>query len=171
MDGDDFYREETSGPTGREERVDPYLQRAKAEIGGLFREDTSLVAYGRQLAVRLERKYFHWITARAVDDLVGEGAIRREQHPLRTGASVSFIFHRSLRYRRRAIRRKLKILNEYAEASVRFRVGEWAELLFLAGFSQHGFVCAAREARAYRGKQWTDTDHDLDFVLEGPGGP
>jgi hypothetical protein len=130
-----------------------------------------LVVYARQLEVRLERKYFHWVTARAADHLVGKGALRRERHPLQSGAAATFLFHPSLRYHRRLIRRKLKVLNDYAQASVRLRIGAWAEILFIAGFSRHRFLCAGRKVRAYGGKQWTATGHDLDFALEGVGGP
>jgi hypothetical protein len=152
-------------------REDPYLEQAKLEIEDLFEAEPKQIVYERQLEVQLERQFFHWVTARAVEELVGEGRLGREQRRLRPGSGVSFLFEPRMRYRRRIINRKLRVLREYAEAaSGRVRIGDQAELLFLAGFVERGFVCRGREVKEYGGKRWEATGHDLDYLLEGEGG-
>ncbi len=120
----------------------------------------------------MERDYFHWVTARAVSELADEGRVGREQRKLTMGTPVSFLFDPGLRYRRRIIQRKQKVLEEYARAaSGTVRIGTHAENLFLVGFMERGYVCGGRGVRKYGGKEWTASGHDLDFVLLGDGGP
>jgi hypothetical protein len=168
-EGDDYY---DSYPEERDERADPYVEQAKEELKEFFEDNRRVVVYARELEIRFEKDYFHWVTARAVEELVGEGRIiRRERRKLKAGAPVSFLFHKGLRRRQRIIGRKLKVLERYVEAaSVRVRIGDHAEMMFLAGFAERGYVCRARNVKEYGGKRWKKSSRDLDFVLEGSGG-
>lgn len=44
---------------------DAYVQAAKAEISNVFAQNPRAIYYLKQLEVQLEKRYFHWITARA----------------------------------------------------------------------------------------------------------
>lgn len=39
----------------------------------------------------------------------------------------------------------------------------------LEGFASKQFVMQGREVRNFGGRQWTETEHDLDFVFERDG--
>lgn len=104
-------------PEPVERLVDRYTEDAKEAILAYFDEERSRIAYQRQVEVMFEREFFHWVTARAVDELVEVGDLRKELFPLREGTPVRFLCHPSLRYRRRVIQRKGKVLREYAEAA------------------------------------------------------
>ena len=41
--------------------------------------------------------------------------------------------------------------------------------LVLEGFARSQFVMRGRDARNYGGREWTQTDHDLDFIFERDG--
>jgi hypothetical protein len=52
---------------------DPKIDEVKEEIlVDLFLKDPDWVFYQRQIEVRYERKFFHWITAKALNELAEE---------------------------------------------------------------------------------------------------
>jgi hypothetical protein len=78
---DDFPDEELPAEPGEEFIEwprDPRLDPAKAEVMRLFDENPSSVFYGRQIEVIVEKRYFHWITHKALRELTKEGLILTE---------------------------------------------------------------------------------------------
>ena len=74
-DYDDTWEEEELTERPRDRMVDL----AKDELlGRFFPVEGKEVYYGRQLEVRLEKEYFHWITKKALDELAAQNAISRE---------------------------------------------------------------------------------------------
>jgi hypothetical protein len=66
-------------------------------LKAFFSGESESVLYQRQLQVMFEGKYFHWITVRALSELVQEGTLAADQLPLpRTG---TITFYRSVGYR------------------------------------------------------------------------
>ena len=56
----------------------------RAELRAFFEEHTEEVFFSKQLEVRNERKYFHWLTNRALHNLIDEGFLRCETRQLKT---------------------------------------------------------------------------------------
>src|SRR5215467_1190529 len=54
---------------------DSFVDLAKSDLITLFGEESESVFYQRQLQVMFEGKYFHWITVRALSELVQEGVL------------------------------------------------------------------------------------------------
>jgi hypothetical protein len=134
----------------------------------LFDENRSKVFFGRQLEVALEKTWFHWITNRALRSLDG-GVARLERRTLANGSPVTLCWHRTNRYPRRAAGRVMELLNAYSKHVVGHALGERGELLVLEGFARNQFVLHGRAVNSFRGRRWTTTNHDLDFVFERDG--
>src|SRR5688572_27495584 len=80
---------------------DPAEQRAKKELIEIFESERTRVFFSRQLEIRLERKYFHWITSRALRALEAEGKIFSEKRALDFGGQIKLYWHRMNRYVKR----------------------------------------------------------------------
>ncbi len=64
---------------------DPKVDEARAMLVALFAENPNTVFYERQIVVRLEDDFFHWITAKALHQLVDDREIGSEKLPLFPG--------------------------------------------------------------------------------------
>jgi hypothetical protein len=135
----------------------------------LFFEVNRQVFSSRQIQVIFERKYFHWITLRAMRILADEGVVRIEQRTLSYGAPINFVWHKSNRYTRREIKEVQDLVERYSHQEFTAALGNTAELLVSDGFGRFGFVQRGREARAFGGREWKKTDHNLDFLFERDG--
>lgn len=160
--GEDWSEEE-------EEEPDLYSEEAQREILHLVAQYPERVFYSRQLEVLLEKKYFHWITNRAVRALVAQRQLAVEEMPLSEKTKIKFLFKRGLRYRSRAIKRSLDIVQQYSHQELAEACGNQAEMLFLTALAERGFQCHGRDINRFQGKQWTDTNHDLDFIVARDG--
>ena len=58
---------------------------ARDVLKDFFNRNRTQVFFSRQLEVRNEKEYFHWITNRAIRDLENEGFISAEWRKLNTG--------------------------------------------------------------------------------------
>ncbi len=67
---DDFEDERTLLETAGGRARDPLVDRARFRIRELVMARPGRVFYSRQLEVMLEREFFHWITNRAVREMV-----------------------------------------------------------------------------------------------------
>ena len=54
---------------------DPHLDQAKADLMEWFEAKQVGVFYGRQIEVIFEKKYFHWITHKALKELTNGGLV------------------------------------------------------------------------------------------------
>lgn len=60
----------------------------------------------------------------------------------------------------------VSLVEEYADPNMGGVVGLHGEFMVLEGFARSEFVMRGRNTRAFGGKMWTDTDHNLDFIFE-----
>jgi hypothetical protein len=156
-------------PYWPEERSDPAQVRARQALIDLFGRRREEVFYSRQLEVMLEGEFFHWITSRALRELIAEGLIRTEERELSTGTRIRIVWHRTYRYYRRAATRLIELVEAYSDPNIGGALGLHGEMLVLEGFARERFIMAGRDIREYGGATWEETEHDLDFVFEGEG--
>jgi hypothetical protein len=148
---------------------DPVEASAREFFRGFFERNSQSVYFSRQLEVQNEHQYFHWITNRAVRDLVAEGTILSESRKLRSGGTVKLLWHRGYRYYKREAARLVELVNEYSDPNIGAALGLQGEALILEGFARMEFVMKGRDANTYSGRVWTETEHDVDFVFERDG--
>jgi len=100
MSDDVEYRDPLEPPPRRR---DTKIDEAKAVLlERFFPDGGTRVYYGRQLEIFLERDFFHWITKKALHELVQDGAIKFEEKRLAYHVA-HFYWPRRHRYPRRQI--------------------------------------------------------------------
>jgi hypothetical protein len=149
--------------------ADPEEELARDEMDRFFNTNREAVFFSRQLEVRHEDRWYHWITNRALRDLVREGVVRSEVRALATGSTVNLMWHRSYRYYRRDAKRVVELVEEYANPNIGGAIGLHGEFMVLEGFARRQFVLRGRNTRNYGSRNWTRTGHDLDFIFERDG--
>lgn len=155
----DYYYDESDRPP------DPVELQAEAALRAFFEAHQQEVFYSRQLEVRFEDQYFHWITNRALRTLVKDGELLVDRRVLITG-ELHVVRHPRCRYHTRATTALAELVQSYSEPLVTRAVGDQGEMLVLEGFARRGFTMYGRDMRAYRGREWSETGHDLDFIFE-----
>lgn len=145
---------------------DPRQEAALEALDRLFDQQRDRVFFSRQLEVLLEADYFHWVTNRALRDLIAAGTIRDEERRLATGGSVHLMWHRSYRYFRREALTVVRLVEEYADPNIGAALGLQGEAMVLEGFAGKQFVMHGRNTRRFRDQVWTRSAHDLDFIFE-----
>lgn len=141
-------------------------ERARARLIAFFEDNPESVFYSRQLEVLFEVEYFHWVTNRAVRRLVEEGRIHTETRQLSTGSEIKLLWHRRYRFYRRSAEEVFRLVDEYTVSATDGALGLQGEHLTLAAFARQRFVLVGEESRAYGGRSWEHTRHDLDFIFE-----
>jgi hypothetical protein len=163
FDFEDHFAETEGRP--RDSKVDD----AKAVlVERFFPEGSKEVFYGRQLEVKLEREFFHWITKKALNELVQEGSVAFCKESAGY-LKAHFYWSRRHRYPRRQIRKTLALIAEFSDPNFTRALGHHAELLVDAGFARIGFRIRQSKVRAIESLVWTETDHDLDRLIERDG--
>ena len=150
-------------------RRDPSQREAAEALRLLFGQERERVFYSRQLEVLHEAKWFHWITNRALRDLIAGGEISDEVRPLETGGSIHLMWNSKYRYYRRKAEQLVKLVEAYSEPNIGGALGLHGESLVLEGFAKKEVVLKGRETRSYRGVVWNRSEHDLDFIFERDG--
>jgi hypothetical protein len=148
---------------------DPVVDQAKDEIRAFFDRDRTNVFYKQQLEVIFEGDFFHWVTSRALSELAAEGniAVEREELP---GVGTIALYHATThRYWRRQAQEVIALVARFSAPTFTAGLGAQGELMFDAALPTVGFMPTARKVRTYRGKEWKETDHDLDRVFERDG--
>lgn len=148
---------------------DQHELRAVEVLRNFFDEHRERVFTSRQVEVLHEREFFHWVSNRAVRDLVEEGLVRTEWRKLAFGGSVKLLWHRANRYPRRASAELVALVEDYSAPNIGGALGLHGEHMVLEGFAREEFVMRGREARRYKGRVWTESEHDLDFIFEKDG--
>ena len=165
LDIEDFEFEPDQGQEG-----DPVEARARVEIRKFFEQEKEGVFFSRQVEIFFESRFFHWITARALRNLVEGGWIRTEARRIpSTGGAIHLFWNRRYRYYRRAADEVVQLVSEYANPNVAGAIGIHGEGMVLGGFADSEFVLKARETSEWRGRRWNRTDHDFDFIFERDG--
>jgi hypothetical protein len=161
MGDEDYY-----GWGGEGAAEDSYEQDVREKLIELFERNQKKVFFSRQLEVRLEDDYFHWITNRAIRALIVDGVIKEETRPLRSAGKIHLLWHPSFRYYKREAASVVKLVEEYSNPNIAGAIGLHGETMVLEGFARNEFVMKGRNARSYGGKEWTRTGHNLDFIFE-----
>jgi len=141
--------------------------KARARLLAHFVDHPSEVFYSRQLEVLFEDEFFHWITNRALRRLLEEEkSVSSEARTLDIGSTINLVWNKSFRFYKRAAKEVFDLVNEYTNAAGDGTLGMQGEHLVLAAFARRQFVLKNEEANQWSGKQWTETNHDLDFIFE-----
>jgi hypothetical protein len=148
---------------------DAYEASALETLREFFETNASNVFFGNQLAVQNEDRFFHWIVHRAVGDLIGEGLLLTETRQLASGSSIKLVWHRRHRYYKRDAKRVVELVEEYGSPAMCEAIGLNGENMILGGFARKQFVMHAQHASKFRGVEWTETGHNLDFIFERDG--
>ncbi len=162
---DDYYEPE---PEELEEQVDEYRKDAEEILARFIEENENQekVFYSRQLEIFHEKQFFHWITNKAVRSLADAGVIKTEERGLRTGGRIRIIWNRKNRYYKRAAIRLCSLVEEFADTSIGHAIGEHAEHLVVGAFSRSQFVQRGEHTREFNGREWTETENNLDYIFE-----
>jgi len=145
---------------------DHKIDEAKEELQNFFKEKNKDVFYMKQLEVKYEKQFFHWIIARAINELIDEGVLGYEMVPLRDATWVKFVFNRRHRYYKRQINRCLEVIKEYSNQNVAKACGRQAEVLFLNALAIKGFMPKGENINEYKGQKWSRTNHDWTLLLK-----
>lgn len=143
--------------------------RARGELFEWFERSRSRVFFSRQLEVAFEQKYFHWVTNRALRDLIASGVIVGDKRRLASGSEITLLWHRSFRYPKRTAQSVLDLVDEYADPNIGGALGLHGESLVLEGFAKHRFVMLGRHTREHESRAWVASAHNLDFIFARDG--
>lgn len=170
MGKEDYYYDFVDEPEDYEGyRPDSYFIEAQQKIREIYERDRQSVYYVRQMQIKLEKEYFHWITYNAMLGLRSIGYLRDITIERQTGTSTRYFIHKSNRYPMRRIRKMEKLIEEYSDDTITRSCGHRAEDLFCNGLALKGFVPKDKKVRSYGGVRWEKSGHDLDFVFEKDG--
>lgn len=156
----DIEEEEFEYP--RDSKVDA----AKTAIMTIVKENRKRIFHMQQMEVLLEKTFFHWITSRAINELIAEGRLSTDQEKLIGPTRVKFVFHKSYRYYKTEMKKKMDIIRSYSEPEFTRACGRQAEVLFFNALTNRGFIPKGQATREYQGKRWEETEHNLDFIIE-----
>jgi hypothetical protein len=148
---------------------DAYELSARDELAAYFDSHRSSVFFANQLAIIHERRFFHWVTYRAIKELLAVGEIRTELRKLTSGAEIKLLWHKSHRYYRRDATRVVALVDEYAGPNIGAAIGLHGEQMVLAGFARRQFVMRDHNSRQFGGMTWEQTQHNIDFIFERDG--
>jgi len=155
-DGDDF-------------ASDAVEQEARDHLRRFFDQNRDKVFFSRQIEVQNEKLYFHWITNRAIHDLEAEGIIKSEVQKLPRAGSIKLVWHRGFRYYKKAAKRIIGIVDEYANPNISENIGLHGEIMVLEAFARFQFLTHGRAMNRFRDRIWMESAHNLDFVFERDG--
>ncbi len=165
----DIREEEEEEEEEGERRRDPAVDQAKDAIRAFFDRERAGVFYKQQLEVIFEDRFYHWVTSRAVSELAAEGHIAEETEEL-PGVGIIKLYHAAAhRYWRRQAQEVVALVKQFSAPAFTAGLGAQGEQMFDAALPTVGFLPTARKVKAYKGKEWNVTDHDLDRVFERDG--
>jgi hypothetical protein len=145
---------------------DAYVEEAKPELRNFLEEHGQNVFYLKQLQVRFEGKFFHWVTARALYALVEENLVGDEVVLSGRGIRIRLFFSKRHRYRRRRVAGLVRIIDDMSDPVLAEACGEHADVLFFKALMLRGFTAYGEDVREYKGRVWEETEHNLDFIVE-----
>ncbi|MBI4286499.1 MAG: hypothetical protein HY670_11485 [Chloroflexi bacterium] len=148
---------------------DVKIDEAKRELEKFFAGNRDKVYYVKQLEVFFEKRFYHWIVAKAVKELVGDGLLGEEEIALQRGTFVKFLFDKRLRYYKRQINRNIEVIRAYSNPNIAIACGRQAEVLFFNALTGCGFVAKGQNTNEHGDRKWTETENDLDFILGKDG--
>jgi hypothetical protein len=166
---EDFDFSEEQEDYGPVWQPDAYFIEAQKEIRNLYEADKESVFYVRQLQVKFEKKYYHWITHNALMGLLKTGYLKDFRIEREKGTSTRYFIHHSNRYPVRKISKLEEVVEEYSQDLITRSCGHRAEDLFCKALALRGFMPVAIKVKECNDKKWIKTNHDLDFVFKRDG--
>jgi len=148
---------------------DPAVQRLEPLLLALFDDHPERVFYESQLAVRFEDNFFHWVTVRALKELREGQKIGSSLEALTPNTQLRFYFNRRFRYWKRKAEEVRKLVLSFSDQAFTRSLGVQGELMVDAGLPRAGFQPMADTVRSWEGKNWSETNHDLDRVFHRDG--
>lgn len=145
-----------------------YHEEAMARLAALVGSSDE-VFYERQLEVRHEKDYFHWVTGRAIRELEARRILTSNRRDGRYTKGVKTIRRAGLRYYTRKENELVRLIDGFSDPQITRAIGRNLESLTLDGFTRHQFVLMGRDVNQYGGRSWTKTNHDLDFIFQRDG--
>jgi hypothetical protein len=151
---------------------DKYFEAAKEDIEGLIAEHR--VVTERELKVRLENKYFPWVTNRALDALVNSGRVIPQGLSGRPGRLETKKFFSLPNFAYDDIvgdMRQKKVISKEINAQLTGHAPAtyYAEDLFERAFQAIGFEILGRNASEYKGRKVNGISGkeppNLDFII------
>lgn len=162
---DDLY----DGPEIVEGQSDVVEAAARDHLRLFFEKHRENVFFSRQIEVQNESVYFHWITNRAIRDLEEEGLLKSEVRKLPRAGTIKLIWHRNFRYYKREANRVVSLVDEYANPNISEYIGLHGEIMVLEAFARFQFLTHGRAMNCFRGLEWLESAHNLDFIFERDG--
>ena|ERR1017187_52146 len=148
---------------------DPQLDPAKTDVMSWFEGKQNAVFYGRQIEVIFEKKYFHWITHKALKELTNEGVIATELRITPSSNKLRLYWSKRNRYPKRAAAAVVEQIEAHSNPEMTGAIGHHAETLFAVAAAREGFRVHGPAIRTFQGKTWDETEHDLDWIFERDG--
>jgi len=151
---------------------DPKTQEAKNALLTMFKETSPKVYYQRQLEVWEEKKFFHWVTDRALRELENEEKISVDYFPIRIGEykdRLKIMTLKGNRYHKRQGKEVAKLVEEYSSPDITQDVGLICQELFKVAYARYGYKLLYEDAREFYGKRWERSKKNLDFIVEKNG--
>ena len=107
----------------------------------------------------------HWITACALTELGQEG---KAAFTIETSGTHKAHFYYPVRHRRQ-ITQTIRLIAAFSDPSFTRALGHYGEMLVESGFARTGFRILQHKVRVVDGRMWTETNHDLDFLVVRDG--
>ena len=159
---------------------DAYVQQAIPKLLTLFQDEYRRPLrkpyYLRQLQVLLENDYFPWVISNALVQLVDQGILHKVRYVSKAHRKLVFFFNGKLSTpdHERAMMTHIKsigaLIDTYANPTTSRILGKHLEALVKQELRAQGFEVVETEANSYKGRRWTKTNHDLDFIAEHESG-
>lgn len=145
---------------------DSYVQQAVEDLKEWFNDNREeRIGYMRQLAVIFEDDYYHWITYNAIKYLHKQGFLKKDQRKWGKDKSLNIFYTPEIKYKSRKEKKIINIVQTLDENSREIGdTGEYVVERTLGRMTNMDWV--GKETRSYDGKEWTDTDENLDLIYE-----
>ncbi len=167
---DDYYDDFVDAPEDYTEwSPDSYFVEVQSRIREMYDRKRDSIYYLRQMQIKFEKDFFHWITYNAMLGLLQIGYLKDVRVEREGGTATRYFVHKSNRYPMRRIRRMEKLVQDYSSDVITRSCGHRAEDLFCSGLALKGFMPTQKKVRSYGGRKWTKSGHDLDYVFEKDG--
>lgn len=163
-DAEDYFEEPEPDQRPRDRKIDE----AKAVLMPTYFASGTNVYYARQLEIWEEKRFFHWITSRALRELAEERSVGFGIEESGTH-KAHFFYPLRHRYPRRQIAQTLRLITEFSNPLFTRALGRHGEMLVESGLARTGFRILQQRVKQVDGRQWTETNHDLDFLITRDG--
>jgi hypothetical protein len=168
-DYDDFdERDDYDDERPRDDKIDDAKRVLRAE---LFASDPDAVFYQRQIETKYESQFFHWITAKALNELAADRVIASQTVPLLGNAFIRFYWSPKNRYWRRRANAVRKFVLSFSDSNIAHAIGKQGEVMFDAALPRIGMLPVApfKNVNSFGDRSWTRSNHDLDRLFSRDG--